>query len=71
MAARIRELSCSRGADPMSAIHPCPACGTAMPPDAPEGLCPTCLMRAGLEESAGLAEVDADVPPTRDRKSVV
>ncbi len=26
----------------------CPACGAALPPDAPEGLCPRCLLRPGL-----------------------
>ncbi len=27
---------------------PCPRCGSALPADAPEGLCPTCLLAAGL-----------------------
>ncbi len=29
----------------------CPDCGAAMPPDAPEGICPACLMAAGLESA--------------------
>ncbi len=35
----------------------CPACGAAIPPGSPAGLCPKCLMQAGLE-SGGL-------PPTK------
>jgi hypothetical protein len=26
-----------------------PQCGTPLPPDAPEGLCPTCVLRFGIE----------------------
>ena len=26
----------------------CPACGASLPPDAPRGLCPRCLIRRGL-----------------------
>jgi eukaryotic-like serine/threonine-protein kinase len=31
-------------------LHPtnCPACSSVLPPDAPGGLCPTCLLRQGL-----------------------
>jgi tRNA A-37 threonylcarbamoyl transferase component Bud32 len=32
---------------PTRAGH-CPACGTALPTDAPEGLCPRCLLQSGL-----------------------
>ena len=28
--------------------HPCPQCGTPLPTDAPEQLCPACLMNAGF-----------------------
>jgi WD40 repeat protein/tetratricopeptide (TPR) repeat protein len=30
----------------------CPKCGQALPPDAPHGLCPVCLLQAGLVEVA-------------------
>ena len=40
----------------------CPKCGARLPGDAPQGLCPACLMGFGLgEESTGAAvggEVD-------------
>ena len=26
----------------------CPDCGSPLPPDAPEGICPECLMKGGL-----------------------
>ena len=29
----------------------CPDCGSPLPPDAPEGICPECLMKVGLEFS--------------------
>jgi predicted Ser/Thr protein kinase len=31
----------------------CPNCGTALPDDAPAGLCPKCLVAAGMESEAG------------------
>ena len=36
----------------MAAERTCPDCGAAMPPDAPEGLCPACLMAGGLASAA-------------------
>jgi serine/threonine protein kinase len=30
---------------------PCPRCGAALPPDAPRGLCPGCLLAAGLPDT--------------------
>jgi tRNA A-37 threonylcarbamoyl transferase component Bud32 len=32
----------------MPAARPCPRCGAALPADAPEGLCPECLLRQAL-----------------------
>ena len=29
----------------------CPMCGSKLPPDAPSGMCPQCLLQQGLEES--------------------
>jgi serine/threonine protein kinase len=32
----------------MSAMRPCPSCGNPLPPDAPAGLCPVCLLKTDL-----------------------
>jgi serine/threonine protein kinase len=40
------------------AIH-CPICGAALPPDAPLGECPRCLLKAGLESQAAAEAVGA------------
>ena len=32
----------------MTETNKCPHCGAALPRNAPEGVCPKCLMRAGL-----------------------
>jgi tRNA A-37 threonylcarbamoyl transferase component Bud32 len=37
----------------MAEIRSCPECGDNLPPDAPEGLCPKCLLRLGLPSGAG------------------
>jgi tRNA A-37 threonylcarbamoyl transferase component Bud32 len=37
----------------MSAVRTCPECGAGLPPDAPGGLCPRCLLGAGLGREAG------------------
>jgi serine/threonine protein kinase len=41
--------------------HSCPKCGAALPPSAPEGLCPRCLMALNLEEPTLLTGEDANV----------
>lgn len=44
----------------------CPKCMSAIPPDAPEGACPKCLLAAGFESKSGLGPA-ADVrftPPS-------
>ena len=41
---------------PVPAMHTCPRCQAALAPDAPEGLCPACLMAGGLEANS--------LPPT-------
>src|ERR1700722_2233861 len=41
----------------------CPACGAALPDDAPQGLCPACLMGFALPSHQG------DAPPVRDALS--
>src|SRR5262245_58746375 len=35
------------------AARTCPQCRAALPADAPEGLCPACLLRGGLESGRG------------------
>ena len=32
----------------MNAIRTCPSCGNPLPPDAPAGLCPVCLLKTDL-----------------------
>src|SRR5262245_5241390 len=41
----------TRGGDAMSAKR-CPQCQAERPADAPEGLCPACLLRGGLPSGA-------------------
>jgi tRNA A-37 threonylcarbamoyl transferase component Bud32 len=47
----------------------CSVCGTALPADAPRGLCPQCLVRRGLEESATVSESAADEAPAGPGRS--
>jgi predicted Ser/Thr protein kinase len=37
------------GDDPMTTTRSCPECGAELPPDAPQGLCPKCLLGMGIE----------------------
>ncbi len=47
----------------------CPKCGTVLPPNAPEGLCPNCLVAMNLEtESVVPGEVSAAQPPLPPEK---
>ena len=39
----------------MSDQRPCPQCGSLLPADAPDGLCPTCMLKAGFESQSGSA----------------
>ena len=36
----------------MSTNKTCPDCGTELPPDAPAGVCPKCLLKAGMHDPA-------------------
>jgi len=47
----------------MTQSAPCPQCGAPLPPDAPEGICPKCLMGAALDRPAG-DELPETTPPT-------
>jgi predicted Ser/Thr protein kinase len=45
----------------------CSECGAELPPDAPQGLCPRCLMKRGLQtgadgDRAGSSDASSDVP---------
>src|SRR5690349_13537713 len=39
----------------MPEIRRCPQCGAELPADAPEGVCPSCLLEMGLESAPGTA----------------
>ena len=46
----------------------CPQCHTALPADAPQGLCPACLLAAVAEPTeAGTAPAPRTPPPTREQ----
>ncbi|MHC4335135.1 MAG: serine/threonine-protein kinase, partial [Planctomycetota bacterium] len=52
----------------MSDEKQCPQCGADLPADAPQELCPKCLMKMGLPtgaeiEAPGTEAVDSDAPP--------
>mgnify|MGYP000073683113 CR=1 FL=1 len=48
----------------MNTSATCPKCGAGLPADAPAGLCPQCLLAAGLAESSQAAGVPTtDQPP--------
>ena len=36
----------------MAALRRCPRCANTLPPDVAQGLCPACLLRAGLEPAS-------------------
>lgn len=39
---------------PNSLSHPCPTCGASIPADAPNGMCPRCLLAEGVATSSSL-----------------
>jgi len=43
----------------MSTNKTCPDCGTELPPDAPAGVCPKCLLKAGMDDPAAESADDA------------
>ena len=42
----------------MSETNTCPECGGSLPPDAPGGACPRCLLAAGLDDEAPAGGAD-------------
>ncbi len=47
----------------MEADRQCPRCGTPLPQDAPEGLCPACLAKAGLGTEPGSTQASPSSRP--------
>lgn len=39
----------------------CPQCGAVLAPDAPQGLCPACLLQAGLSPSVAASEPNVEI----------
>jgi len=48
----------------MKTIRLCPSCLSPLPPDAPDGLCPTCLLKSGAPDSEGESKLMARRCPT-------
>ena len=44
----------------MNQVTPCPQCGAALPADAPQGICPQCLLLEGLHGAPG---IESTTPP--------
>jgi predicted Ser/Thr protein kinase len=47
----------------MPEIRRCPQCGAELPPDAPEGVCPKCVLGLGLDSESGSAAVPGPESP--------
>src|SRR5580765_1389966 len=47
----------------MDARAACQQCGAPLPPEAPEGLCPKCLLKAGLGGGSVAGASNAFIPP--------
>src|SRR5262249_32265233 len=47
----------------MSATRPCPQCGAEVRPDAPEGLCPECLLKEAMKGASDVGQ-NSGVPTT-------
>jgi predicted Ser/Thr protein kinase len=50
----------------MTEARSCPECGVDLPADAPEGLCPACLLRLGLGGASAAGEATAAYPASSD-----
>jgi predicted Ser/Thr protein kinase len=51
----------------MTTTATCPQCGAALPPEAPAGLCPRCLLQAGLASQSQAAGDSPAAQPTTDQ----
>src|SRR4051794_13823396 len=47
----------------MAEAHACPECGAELPADAPEGLCPSCLLHSGLASAWMLSPQNSHASP--------
>src|SRR5688572_2472518 len=43
----------------------CPDCGATLPPDAPRGFCPGCLIRLGLPDGPASSLLGSELPDSR------
>jgi predicted Ser/Thr protein kinase len=50
----------------MNASRNCPRCGASIPAESPAGLCPQCLLQAGLESGTGVDPASQPFQPTID-----
>jgi serine/threonine-protein kinase len=55
----------------MPAVLTCPKCSQPLPPDAPHGLCPACLVKAGLDSDPNRTTGPDSGPPLPAAGSVV
>src|SRR5262245_23126578 len=51
------------GGPSMAETRPCPQCGAELPADAPEGLCPECLLKEAMKVGSELSQ-DSTVTTT-------
>src|SRR5262245_37391598 len=55
---------------PMAECNRCPNCGSELPLDAPQGLCPACLLRQGLDTEAPTPHGESTASGARLEESV-
>ena len=46
----------------MAEEQKCPKCGAELPANAPEGLCPRCLIKLGVQTGEQVSGVDSEMP---------
>src|SRR5215472_15167108 len=54
----------------MSESARCPQCGTELPEETPQGLCPTCLLKLGLSGAVPAFQEPPSSPPRRRRRLI-
>ncbi len=55
----------------MTTLRQCPQCGADLPADAPDGLCPKCLVQQGFESQDAAPAGDRTTDPASSRSSFV
>src|SRR5213083_962088 len=48
----------------MNTVRLCPSCGATLPPDAPQQLCPQCLLKTVPATKTATAQSGSSTPPT-------